>query len=86
MSPENTNKDGKISIDDFTRIDLRVAKVLEASEIEGADRDYIYLRYHRASSAVEGRFIVCHRDESACWLEDLVPVEGSIEHSEIYFS
>ena len=30
--------DEKIAIDDFMKIELRVAKVLEASEIEGADR------------------------------------------------
>jgi methionyl-tRNA synthetase len=28
----------KIGIDDFMKVELRVAKVLEASEIEGADR------------------------------------------------
>ncbi len=28
----------EIAIDDFTRVELRVAKILEASEIEGADR------------------------------------------------
>ncbi len=38
MNPESTSKDGKISIDDFMKADLRVAKVIEASEIEGADR------------------------------------------------
>ncbi len=30
--------DEKIKIDDFLKVELKVAKVLEASEIEGADR------------------------------------------------
>ena len=32
------SEEEKIAIDDFTKVELRVAKVLEASEIEGADR------------------------------------------------
>lgn len=32
------SEDAKIDIDDFKKVELRVAKVLEASEIEGADR------------------------------------------------
>ncbi len=32
------SEDDKIKIDDFFKIELKVAKVLEASEIEGADR------------------------------------------------
>lgn len=32
------SEEDKIAIDDFTKVELRVAKVLEASEIEGADR------------------------------------------------
>lgn len=31
-------QDDKISIDDFMKLDLRVARILEASPIEGADR------------------------------------------------
>ena len=34
----STNNAAKITFADFTKIELRVAKVLEASEIEGADR------------------------------------------------
>ena len=46
-------------------------------EIVGIDRQHIYLRYHRAKDpADEGRFIVCHRDDRACWLDDLQPVDG----------
>ena len=32
------NEDEKINIDDFFKVELKVATVLEASEIEGADR------------------------------------------------
>ena len=32
------SEDQTITIDDFTKVELKVAKVLEASEIEGADR------------------------------------------------
>ena len=32
------SEDEKIKIDDFFKVELKVAKVLEASEIEGADR------------------------------------------------
>jgi methionyl-tRNA synthetase len=35
---EKASDDAKIDIGDFTKVELRVAKVLEASEIEGADR------------------------------------------------
>lgn len=31
-------EDGNITIEDFKKVELRVARVLEASEIEGADR------------------------------------------------
>ncbi len=32
------SEDEKIDIDDFMKVELRVAKIIEASEIEGADR------------------------------------------------
>ena len=32
------NEDEKITIDEFMKVELKVAKILEASEIEGADR------------------------------------------------
>lgn len=32
------SEDEKISIEDFTKVELRVAKIVDASEIEGADR------------------------------------------------
>ncbi|NLP15324.1 MAG: methionine--tRNA ligase [Clostridium sp.] len=34
----NDKKDGYITIEDFAKIDLRVAKVLEAEKVEGADK------------------------------------------------
>ena len=37
-SEVDKTEDPRIGINDFTKIELRVAKVLEASEIEGADR------------------------------------------------
>lgn len=46
-------------------------------EIVGVDGQHVYLRYHRARDpADEGRFLVCHRDDAAQWLDDLVPVGG----------
>jgi lysine 2,3-aminomutase len=49
-------------------------------EIVGVDAERIYLRYHRAKNpADEGRFIVCHRDDEAYWLDQLTPVDGSTE-------
>ena len=46
-------------------------------EIVGLDERYLYLRYHRARDAAdEGRFMVFHRDDDACWLDDLEPARG----------
>mgnify|MGYP001397351920 CR=1 FL=1 len=46
-------------------------------EIVGVDDKHIYMRYHRAKHpANEGRFMVFHRDDSAFWLDQLVPVDG----------
>jgi len=46
-------------------------------EVVGVDHRYIYMKYHRARHQVdEQRFIVCHRDDSAYWLDQLKPVEG----------
>jgi L-lysine 2,3-aminomutase len=46
-------------------------------EIIGVDRRHIYLRYHRAKDPRnEGRMLVCRRDDDACWLDDLVVVDG----------
>jgi lysine 2,3-aminomutase len=44
-------------------------------EVVGMDARHIYLHYHRAKdAAMEGRFMVYERDDSAYWLDDLVPV------------
>lgn len=41
-------------------------------EILAVDAQHIYLRYHRArEAALRGRFLVCRRDDAACWLDDL---------------
>lgn len=51
-------------------------------EILAVDAQHIYLRYHRArEAALRGRFLVCARDDAACWLDDLTvlstaPVES----------
>lgn len=41
-------------------------------EILAVDAHHIYLRYHRARSAgLRGRFLICRRDDDACWLDEL---------------
>ena len=46
-------------------------------EIAGVDERHIYLKYHRAKHKKdEQRFLVCHRDNQAYWLDQLKPVEG----------
>ncbi|NOY89324.1 MAG: KamA family radical SAM protein [FCB group bacterium] len=46
-------------------------------EIIGVDKKYIYLKYHRAKHQKdEQRLLVCHRDDSARWLDQLKPVDG----------
>ncbi|GHT92704.1 methionine--tRNA ligase [Betaproteobacteria bacterium] len=35
---ENTSKSATLSIDDFMKVDLRVARIVEASHVEGADK------------------------------------------------
>lgn len=47
-------------------------------EITGVDDNYIYMRYHRAKKRESiGRFMVYHRDDDACWLDQLEPVDGA---------
>ena len=46
-------------------------------EVLIVDRDFIYLRYHRARDPLlDGRVLLFHRDDSAFWLDDLTPVAG----------
>ncbi|MBN8526235.1 MAG: KamA family radical SAM protein [Planctomycetes bacterium] len=46
-------------------------------EIVGIDEQRMYLRFHRAKDpADEGRMMVYLRDESASWLDQLIPVPG----------
>jgi L-lysine 2,3-aminomutase len=45
-------------------------------EIVGVTSDHIYMRYHRAKyPSDDERFMVFHRDDTAYWLDDLVPAE-----------
>jgi KamA family protein len=49
-------------------------------EIAGTDEQHIYLRYHRAKNeADDGKFIHFRRDDTACWLDDLTPVDHSLK-------
>jgi lysine 2,3-aminomutase len=42
-------------------------------EVVGLDARHIYCRYHRAKDpALEGRMVVCRRDDGAWWFDDLV--------------
>ncbi|HPF04813.1 MAG TPA: methionine--tRNA ligase subunit beta [Spirochaetota bacterium] len=45
---------GLIEITDFTRVDIRVAEILEASKVEGSDK----LLYLKVNSGLDERFIV----------------------------
>ncbi len=46
-------------------------------EVVGVDHRHIYLKYHRAKHHVdEQRFMICHRDDSAYWLDQLEPLDG----------
>ena len=46
-------------------------------EIMAIDDDRIYLRYHQVKDPRdEGRFFICHRDDNAYWLDQLVPVDA----------
>ena len=45
-------------------------------EILFVDEERIYLRYHQAKNLDDlGRFLICRRDDEACWLDPLVPAE-----------
>lgn len=46
-------------------------------EIVAVDVQPIYLRHHRAKDAAnQGRFMIYKRNDEACWLDELEPVEG----------
>ena len=46
-------------------------------EIVGVDDNRIYLKYHRAKRQADNhRFLICHRDDNAHWLDQLKPVDG----------
>lgn len=57
---------------------LRFAMSHESGKIEtvGVDRRHIYLKYHRARHQKdEQRFMICHRDDSAFWFDQLRPID-----------
>jgi hypothetical protein len=46
-------------------------------EVLAVDEQHIYLRYHQAKDAeLPGRIMVYQRNDEACWLDELVPVDG----------
>ncbi|MEK7774755.1 MAG: KamA family radical SAM protein [Candidatus Zixiibacteriota bacterium] len=46
-------------------------------EIMAVDDKYIYLKYHQAKHAEDAqRFFICHRNDTAYWLDQLKPVDG----------
>lgn len=48
-------------------------------EMVGLDKKYIYLKYHRArNEADDGKFMIFHRDDTACWPDDLLPVDKGL--------
>jgi KamA family protein len=58
---------------------IKFAMSHESGKIEicGVDHRHIYLKYHRAKHLRdEQRFVVCHRDDEAFWLDQLRPVKG----------
>jgi lysine 2,3-aminomutase len=51
-------------------------------EVVGLDSDWIYAHYHRAKYAEDsGRMLVFHRDDEACWIDDLVPAGRAQSYS-----
>lgn len=46
-------------------------------EVVGVDSKHIYLKYHQAAKDRDNqRFLICHRDDNATWLDQLKPVKG----------
>lgn len=61
-------------------IDKRLRLVMSHSTgkiaIVAVDDDFIYLKYHRSRNpSNEGKLLIYHRDDNACWLDDLVPAD-----------
>jgi KamA family protein len=49
-------------------------------EILAVDEDKIYLRYHRAKDEADrGRFMIYKRNDEACWMDDLEPVNAEAQ-------
>jgi lysine 2,3-aminomutase len=46
-------------------------------EVVAVDDNFIYLKYHRAKlDEDEQKFLVCYRDDNACWFDQLVVADG----------
>lgn len=46
-------------------------------EVVAVDDNFIYLKYHRAKEDEdEQKFLVCYRDDNACWFDQLVVADG----------
>ncbi len=57
---------------------VRLVMSHETGKIEmlAIDERHIYMRYHRAKAEADrGRFMIYHRDDQACWFDDLKPAE-----------
>ena len=60
------------------RARLVMSHELGKVEVVGVTDDRIYLRFHRARyQEDEGRFLVCHRNDDAYWLDDLEMADDS---------
>jgi len=61
-------------------IDKRLRLVMSHASgkvsVVAVDDELIYLKYHRARNPDhDGQLVVYHRDDEACWLDDLVPAQ-----------
>jgi len=46
--------------------------------VVAVDDEFIFLKYHRARAAAnEGQLALFHRDDQACWLDDLAPASAA---------
>jgi KamA family protein len=60
------------------RARLVMSHELGKVEVVGMTSEHVYLRFHRARYLEdEGRFMVCHRNDEAFWLDELEMADGS---------
>jgi KamA family protein len=56
-------------------------------EVIGLDKEKIYMKYHQAKLPENrGKFFALDRSDSACWIDELVPLEKSSEEGARIFS